>query len=214
MATLETQYKNYQLENPDSILTFEEWKKELGNRIGRQMSDILKEIKSPEYREKRTKENEEYLQKVSMDWQLGFYVGEYVVSHYLPTLSTDMIHSRNVIEVSEEDSNENKRLSDEWYSTTKYQNNWNGEEDGSKEKWNEYFKHNKMLEQKYLPPILECVIGLIKIDDMEKFKDGLRTTLWNCDMCSYNIDEENIEIENDMFNGFTHIKFKLDENVS
>ena len=214
MATLETQYKNYMDLNPDSTFTFEEWKKDFGGRISRQMSDILKEIKSPEYKEKRIKENEEYLQNVSMDWQLGFYVGEHIVSNYLPTLSTDMIHSRNVIKVSEEDELENKRLDEEWFKTTKYQDNWSGDEDGSKENWDLYYQHNKMLEKKYLPPVLECVIGLIRIDDMEKFKDGLRTTLWNCDMCSYNIDEENIEIENDMLNGFTHIKFKLNENIS
>jgi len=33
MATLETQYKNYLLENPNSNLTFEEWKIRLGDII-------------------------------------------------------------------------------------------------------------------------------------------------------------------------------------
>ena len=175
------------------------------------LKELMREINTPEYKQKRTQENEEYIQKVSMDWQLGFYVGEYIVSHYLPTLSTDMIYSKNVIKVSEEDEVENKRLDDEWFKITKYKENWSSEEHSGKDKWDEYFKHNKMLEKKYLPPVLECVIGLIRIDNMKNFKDGLRTTLWNCDMCSYNIDEENIEIENDMLNGFTHIKFKLNE---
>lgn len=34
MATLETQYKNFLLENPESKLTFDEWKEWLGNQIG------------------------------------------------------------------------------------------------------------------------------------------------------------------------------------
>ena len=211
MATLETQYKNYQSENPDSTLTFDEWKEQLGNNIKREMSKIFDEIKSPEYKEKRIKENEEYLQKVTMDWQLGFYVGQDIVHNYLPTLSTDMIHSRNVIKVSEEDATENQRLSDEWFSTTKYQDNWNGEEDGSKDKWELYFQHNKMLEKKYLPKILDTAFGLLRIDDMEKFKNGLIDSLWNCDMCSYNLDEDKIIIKQDMLNGFTEIKFELDE---
>lgn len=224
MATLETQYKNYKSENPDSTLSFDEWRKEFGTNILEQLetiqsvksrfSKIFDEIKSPEYKEKRIKENEEYLQKVSMDWQLGFYIGEHIVHNYLPTLSTDMIHSRNLIQVSEEDSVENKRLSDEWFTTTKYQPNWSGEEDGSKDKWDLYFRHNKMLEKKYLPPVLECMIGLIRIDNMEKFKDGLIDSLWNCDMCSYNLDEEKIIIKQDMLNGFTEIKFELDEKIS
>jgi hypothetical protein len=35
MATLETQYKNYLLENPNSNLTFEEWKIRLGDIISK-----------------------------------------------------------------------------------------------------------------------------------------------------------------------------------
>ena len=173
--------------------------------------DILEEVKKPEYKQKCIQENEEYLKNISMDWQLGHYVGEHIVNNYLPTLSTDMILSKVVIPVSEEDVLENIRLDTEWYETTKYQKNWDGDEDGSKEKWNEYFKHNKMLEQKYLPKVLECVIRLIRIDDINQFKEGIRESLWNCDMCSYNIDKENILIENDMEHGYTHIKFKLDE---
>lgn len=178
------------------------------------LRELFSEIHTPEYKEKCIKRNEEYLQQASMDYQLGFYVGEYIVNRYLPTLSTDALHSRNVIEVSQEDTLENKRLDDEWFKTTKYQDNWNGEEDGDKEKWNLYHQHNKMLEKKYLPPVLECVFQLIRIIDMKLFKTGLIHSLWNCDMCSYNLDEENIEIKNDMEIGFTHIKFKLDEKIS
>ena len=214
MSTLETQYKNYLINNPESTFTFEEWKEDLGDKIGKQMSDILKEIRSPEYKEKCIKRNEEYLQQASMDYQLGFYVGENIVDHYLPTLSTDSLHSRNVIQVSDEDTIENKRLEDEWFKTTKYQDNWSGEEDGDKEKWNLYHQHNKMLEKKYLPPVLKCGYSLIRIIDIKLFKTGLIHSLWSCDMCSYNLSEENVEIENDLVNGFTFIKFKLDENVS
>ena len=216
MATLETQYKNYQSENPDSKLTFEEWKKEFRTNLRNSFQRLMDEINTPEYGQKRIQEHQSYLEKVSMDWQLGFYVGEDIVSNHLPTLSTDMLHSRKVIQVNEEDTLENKRLEEEWYSTTKYQKNWDGEsESGSKIKWDEYHQHNKMLEKKYLPSVLECVFGLIRIDNMKEFKRGLRDSLWNCDMCSYNIDEENIQIENDMRYGFTHIKFQLnvDENI-
>jgi hypothetical protein len=49
---------------------------------------------------------------------------------------------------------------------------------------------------------------------MKKFKEGLRSSLWNCDMCSYNIDEENIKIYNDLELGFTHIKFQYDPTTN
>ena len=71
-----------------------------------------------------------------------------------------------------------------------------------------------MLEKKYLPQTLECVFNLIAIRDIKKFKEGLMDSLWNCDMCSYNIDEDKIEITNDLELGFTHIKFQYDSTTN
>ncbi len=174
------------------------------------LSKILEEVRSPEYKEKVIEENKEYLKNVNMDYQLGFYIGENIVDNYLPTLSTDMIQSRNVIQVSEEDTIENNRLDDEWFNSCTHERGNSGE----KEKWDAYFNHNKMLEKKYLPETLECVFGLLRIDDMKKFKEGIRSSLWNCDMCSYNIDEEKIEVYNDLEIGFTHIKFQYDPTTN
>jgi hypothetical protein len=41
MATLETQYKNFLLENPKSKLTFDEWKEWLGKQLEEALKDIL-----------------------------------------------------------------------------------------------------------------------------------------------------------------------------
>jgi hypothetical protein len=174
------------------------------------LNKILEEVRSPEYKEKVIEENKEYLKNVSMDYQLGFYIGENIVDNYLPTLSTDMIHSRKVIQVSEKDEIENNRLDDEWFNSCTHERG----NSGDKEKWEAYFNHNKMLEKKYLPQTLECVFSLLRIDDMKKFKEGLRSSLWNCDMCSYNIDEENIKIYNDLEIGFTHIEFQYDPTTN
>jgi hypothetical protein len=174
------------------------------------LNKILEEVRSPEYKEKVIEENKEYLKNVNMDYQLGFYIGENIVDNYLPTLSTDMIHSRNVIKVSEKDEIENNRLDDEWFNSCTHERG----NSGDKEKWDAYFNHNKMLEKKYLPQTLECVFSLIRIDDMKKFKEGLRNSLWGCDMCSYNIDEEKIEIYNDLEIGLTYIKFQYDPTTN
>jgi len=176
----------------------------------RSFEEILEEIKKPEYKIGQIKKNEEYLENVSMDYQLGFYIGENIVDNHLPTLSTDMIHSRKVIKVSEKDEIENNRLDDEWFNSCTHERG----DSGNKEKWEAYFNHNKMLEKKYLPQTLECVFNLIGIKDMKKFKEGLINSLWNCDMCSYNIDEEKIEIYNDLELGFTHIKFQYDPTTN
>jgi hypothetical protein len=176
----------------------------------RVFEEILKEIKKPEYRLGQIKKNEEYLENVSMDHQLGFYIGENIVDNHLPTLSTDLIHSRKVIKVSEEDEIENNKLDADWFNSCTHVKG----DSGDKEKWEAYFNHNKMLEKKYLPQTLECVFNLIAIRDIKKFKEGLMDSLWNCDMCSYNIDEDKIEITNDLELGFTHIKFQYDPTTN
>jgi hypothetical protein len=174
------------------------------------LKKLIEEVRSPEYKEKMINKNKEYLKNVGMDYQLGFYIGENIVDNYLPTLSTDMIHSRKVIKVSEKDEIENNRLDDEWFNSCTHERG----NSGDKEKWEAYFNHNKMLERKYLPQTLECVFSLIRIDDMNKFKEGIKESLWNCDMCSYNIDEDKIEITNDLELGFTHIKFQYDPTTN
>ena len=174
------------------------------------LKELMKEIKSPEYKQKQIEEHQKYLDEISMDYQLGYYVGEHIVNRYLPTLSTDMIQSRNVIKVSEEDEIENKRLDEEWFKTTRHNDDWDGENDGDKEKWKLYLQHNKMLEKKYLPKKLDCHLRLLKINDEKEFKEGLRSSLWDCDMCSYNIEIENIKIEYEMEFGYTIITFQLD----
>ena len=40
MASLETQYENYLLENPESKLTFEEWTVLLGKKLEQVLKDI------------------------------------------------------------------------------------------------------------------------------------------------------------------------------
>jgi len=174
------------------------------------LKELMKEIKSPEYKQKQIEEHQNYLDEISIDYQLGYYVGEHIVNRYLPTLSTDMIQSRNIIKVSEEDEIENKRLDEEWFKTTRHNDDWDGENDGDKNKWDLYHQHNKMLEKKYLPKELDCHLRLIKFNDEKEFKEGLRSSLWDCDMCSYNIEIENIKIEYEMEFGYTIITFQLD----
>ena len=40
MATLETQYKNYLKDNPDSEFTFDEWRVWLGEQIKEALKDL------------------------------------------------------------------------------------------------------------------------------------------------------------------------------
>jgi hypothetical protein len=137
------------------------------------------------------------MKKLTAEYQLGYYVGEYIYSRFLPTLSTDILQTRNVIKVSEEDELENKRLCDEWSV-----DGWTGN-------WVEYYQHNKMLEKKYLPHELRCHFDLLHIKKEKQFKDGLINSLWNCDLCCYSLKPEDIIIEQDLDYNTTTIIFKL-----
>jgi hypothetical protein len=174
------------------------------------LKELMGEIKSPEYKQKLIEEHQKYLDKVSMDYQLGYYVGEHIVSRYLPTLSTDMVQSRNVIKVSEEHQSEYDEM-DKDYVDTLIANDWKKGDDNLFEMLK---KFRKLLDKEYLPNPLDCHLRLIKYNDEKEFKEGLRSSLWDCDMCSYNIEIENIKIENEMEMGFTIITFQLDENLS
>jgi len=70
-----------------------------------------------------------------------------------------------------------------------------------------------MLERKYLPNPLECYMSLLNVQHMDEFKKGLRFALWDCDMCSYNIEPENIKIYDDEQGMFTIIELQLDSVV-
>jgi hypothetical protein len=215
MATLETQYKNFLVGNPTSTFTFEEWKKDHGVKIGEaiqrssSLNRILDEVRSPEYKERRLKEKKESKERLTAEYQFGYYVGEDIVRRFLPTITTDSLLTRTQVKVSDEDSEKNKRLHDEWWETCKYGSNPN--EVVNKEIWNSYHQHNKMLEKKYLPNPLKCHIDLLNIRDEKDFKDGLIHSLWNCDMCSYSLKPEDIKIYDDEDLWFTIIEFVLSD---
>jgi hypothetical protein len=167
-----------------------------------------------EKKEKMKKDRIKRNKKLTLEWQLGYYIGEFILNRHLPTLSTDMLKTRKVIEVSEEDTIENKRLNDEWFNTTRYGNNSdNKTENGNEKKWEEYFQHNKMLELKYLPHKLECYLSPLNVKDMDEFKKGLIVSLWDSDLCSYSLKPNNIKISNDKDGYFTIFEFILSKLV-
>lgn len=213
MATLETQYKDFLVKNPSSTFTFEEWKNDHGVKIGEAvqrsstLKRILDQVRSPEYKEKRLKERMESKERLTAEYQFGYYVGEEIVTRHLPTITTDMQKSRNQIKVSDEDAAESERLHDEWWNTGKYRKNH--DEAVNKEHWKAYRKHYVSLEKKYLPNPLKCNIDLLNIRDEKEFKDGLIHSLWNCDMCTYSLKPEDIKIYDDEDLFFTIIEFVL-----
>jgi len=108
-----------------------------------------------------------------LNFQLGYISAQAFIKYELPTLSTDRLKSRNVIEVS-------KELTKEWGSRRKNKNYEFYES-------LEWYKEN--IEKVYLPKEIVAVIEEVYPEDFELFKEGFELALWNCDYSHYSYGE-------------------------
>jgi len=126
----------------------------------------------------------------SLEYQLGFMIGDQIVDRYLITLSNER-HTRNVIEISNEEQTEYDRLHNIWSDA------YDRSKDNSKEEWKIYRDFAHSLQKKYLPAKLECFVGKIEsVNNLEEVKEGIRHALWDSDSCCY--DTTVIDIEDDI----------------
>jgi hypothetical protein len=143
--------------------------------------------------------------KMSVEFQLGVMIGEYIVYKYLPTINVEC-QSNHTINVSDDEEKEYNRLQEEWRKDYNAKNK-------PVQKWIDYRTYAHMLEKKYLPHVLECYVNKIDVENITELKDGIRLALWDCDICSYKIEnDEDIIIEEQKypFDYQTLIKLNLD----
>ena len=148
-------------------------------------------------------------EKLDLAYFLGEYMGEYIITKYLPTLSCDEILTRRVIQVTIGEADKLKNLKDIWYSL--YFISQDSKE--SKESWSVYRSFAEELTQKYLPQTLNCFLPLISFKelDVESIKTGIKDSLWQSDCCYYEIrDIDQIKLYNDQF--WTVVELKLRNN--
>jgi len=124
-----------------------------------------------------------------LNLQLGYFVGDRIVDRYLPTISSDMMHTRTVIQVTIAEADESKRLSDIWFKSSREGNK------GFTKEWIEMREYEIALQAKYLPKTLECFISKVTPSHMDAFLKGVSTSLWSCDMCNYNLNPKDIIID-------------------
>ena len=114
---------------------------------------------------------------------IGEYVGCMILYNYLPTLSIDCIKTNRIIKVDEKDEHEEFKLKDIWFNNK-------GENE-----WENYRDFYVSLLNKYLPKKLECiVIKINEIVNIYSLKEGIIDYLWNCDICSYKLTHDDIDI--------------------
>lgn len=170
-------------------------------------SDVVKKLMDELTPEKMVEMKQKRIERkktILCEWQFGYFVGEKIVHCFLPTLSIDAMPSTNVISVSEEDTKEYEKLKAKWFNLKN-----NKQLKDSEEEWNSLLRFNKILRDKYLPNPLLCYLEPLNIIDEKEFKKGLITSLWNSDICHYDITPENIKIYDDEDIFFTIIELKL-----
>jgi len=128
-----------------------------------------------------------HMKKVSLNYQLGLYVGEYIIALHLPTLSTDMLLTRTIIEVSPEETAE-------WQSMDKQLEPYMwGSKRHDKEGYRKLFYENRKwyhkLEEKYLPETLKIMVPKVYPTNMKQFAKGIEIALWDCDRSHYKIQD-------------------------
>ena len=157
---------------------------------------------TPEWAEERRKKRILAIKSMSVEYQLGWYVGQEIARIHLPTLDVDMLHSERVIKVLPEEKAEAERLNSIWYEKS------SKKEDTEKE-WKDLRDYHKMLEDKYLPSTLECFVDPVNVNLEEYFKKGVASALWDCDYSHYKCSgPEDIEFELEEDAYFTKITLR------
>jgi len=124
----------------------------------------------------------------SQGFYLGWYIGEFITSNFLPCLSCDN-NTLRPVQISDEEQSEYNKLSEDLCIDRVTR---------TTEGWDKYISYRKILKKKYLPETLKCYVPNFVSDDMEEVKRGIRESLWDSDVCSYQISKnEDIEIGED-----------------
>lgn len=132
---------------------------------------------------------------MGLNRELGSYVGEYIVTHYMPSLSTDMLKTNNVITVSEEETNK-------WIELETIIKPLMFDKAKQDEYHEMFYKHlawYKEMAKKYYPTELKCYVPKVTFTNKGQFIEGLKEALWDSDVCAYDTDGIVIK-QHDLFN--------------
>lgn len=174
-------------------------------------SEFFKSL-TPEKKEELRQKRINRIKQMSLEYQLGVFIGEYIVHKYLPTLSIDMCTSRNVISVTSEEQREYDELDRAWYDKVSSNRHLPDSSKSAPEEWDKLMKFRREMESKYLPKTLDCYIHSLNVENLKELKKGVIVSLWNCDMSHYKCSKtDDIEIILDENGYFTKVILTLGE---
>ncbi len=123
--------------------------------------------------------------KKDLNRQIGWLVGQLIISNDLPTLSTDSLKTNRVIEVSEE-------LARQWEEMEDKRSTYYNKPE-LKEEYRKYFYetlhwYKENIEKKYLPSQLR-VHMYFEFTDKKIVMSAIEDSLWDCDLSHYKLSD-------------------------
>lgn len=125
----------------------------------------------------------------NLDYQLGQYVGEYIIASFLPTLNIDSLLTRTVIDVSPEEKLKHEQLEKDWERKVFSK----GDEEVSSEEFKILREHSHQLAIKYFEPELKIMVPKVYPKDLKMFRKGLEISIWDCDRSWYWVEDDFFE---------------------
>lgn len=177
------------------------------------LSPMLKKFFKTSKKEKDAikKKRVEARKKLSLAYQLGFYVGEKIVRRHLPTLSVDSIQTNKNISVTCAEGDECRRLDNIWFNKSmSFKGTESEKAKATEQEWKALRAYHEMLEEKYLPKTVECHFRLLNVpkENLKEFKTGISASLWDCDCSHYSVKLRDINVKADKDGYFTIITLK------
>lgn len=168
-------------------------KKGLSNK---ERENLINSFSTPEYKEKNRIENQRKYEGLTMDYQLGYYIGLYILMNRMPSLPVNIFAYKNShVKISEDEKLKYEKLEFDYEKSDEDEN-----------KLEELYNFELILEKKYLPNPYICKLDLIKFENETEFRRGLNVGLYNPEVQYYNIEE--IEITHNFDFSNTILTFK------
>lgn len=172
-------------------------KKKMAKKRNRIIDRILEDL-TPEKLAEMKQRRLDNIKAMTMEYQIGWFIGDEIARRYMPSLDVDMIQTSRVIKVDPAEKARCQKLHDAWWAKREH------EKEESSAEWQALRAYHQMLEDKYLPKTLDCHIQAINYQDEEQLKLGIVRALWASDICSYNCSEpSDVEVKLDDEGYFT-----------
>jgi hypothetical protein len=161
----------------------------------KEREEIMNRISSTEFKDQIRIENQNWYNSLTLDYQLGYFVGLQILQNRLPSLPINIYTSKKSnVNITEEEKLKYEKLEIEFEK-----------DDENEEKYDKLNEFNLELEKKYLPNPYLCKFDLVRFEDETEFRRGLIVGLTHPEIEYYSI--ENIEINIDLDYRQTIFKF-------